>query len=315
MVSPEVASVVMTAEAQPPHYRIESGGLDDETACLMFEAWVQRLSTNRLDLSARSSGGSPGGVDRTATFGDLASEHFVLNISGLDITDVTSVEVSRDEIQSILEDASAKVAARDTGEPVVYPVEMRVPPVDFTSVHFMRILGDQVHIEGNRRLADIAILEFEEGLLADAPPEGLMFAPPSTVQVTIFAPGPVHSDLTQKVAAGISEMVAAVCAFATGRAVEYFPPMFPHPDEDAAASALARRTDPAILTLARDSISLDVFGELPALGDLDAVLRVRGALIAYHAALKQTIPDVAVMLLVTSIEALISPRPEWENRR
>jgi hypothetical protein len=105
-------------------------------------------------------------------------------------------------------------------------------------------------------------------------------------------------------------MVAAICAFAAGRAVDYYVPQFPAPAADA-ATATGRRHDPAIPGLARDFVSLDVFADLPALGDLDAVLRVRGALLAYHAALKQTSPDVAVMLLVTAIEALISPRHEW----
>ena len=305
------------AEALAPQHRIESGGLNDEAARLLFEAWVHRLSTERLALLGQSSGGSASSADRTATFGDHLNEHFVLHMSGLDITDVTSVGVSNDDIQAIIEDASARIAARDTGEPVIYQMEVRLRPVDFMSVHFMRTLGDRIHIEGSRRLADAALLDFEQGLLADAPAEGVLFAPPSKVQVTIFAPGPVPSEFSQRAAAGTAEIVAAICAFATGRPVEYHVPLFPLPtdDKDATAKALARRADPTILTLARDHISLDVFGDLAALGGEDALLRVRGALIAYHAALTQTITDVAVMLFVTSIEALISPRPEWGSRR
>lgn len=219
-------------------------------------------------------------------------------------------------IDGIINDAAARVATHDVDAPVVYATEMTVAAHDMfaDAVHFMRTLGDQVHIEGSRRLSDAVVLDFEQGLLDGAPPEGLLLAPPSKIQVTVFAPGPGHSEWSQSAASGAVEVVAAVCAFATGRPVEYTSLMFPSETEFAAA-ALKRRNDPAILGLARDSISLDIFGELLALGDVDAVLRVRGAMLAYHAALKQASPDVAVMLFVTAIEALISPRPEWGKQK
>jgi hypothetical protein len=61
--------------------------------------------------------------------------------------------VSEDIVQTILEDASARVAAADGAEPLVYGVEMTHTPFDFVSgsLHFARILGDQRHIEGSRR--------------------------------------------------------------------------------------------------------------------------------------------------------------------
>ena len=62
-------------------------------------------------------------------------------------------------------------------------------------------------------------------------------------------------------------------------------------------------------------MSLDIFGDLAALGGMDAMLRVRGALLSYHAALQQASPDVAMMLLVSSLEALIVPRPEWRKEK
>jgi hypothetical protein len=297
-----------------PQHRIEPDGLPDVSARMLFEAWVLKLSEERLGFTQRSSGGSSEG--HTATFGDILNDHFILHGSGLDIERVTSTGVSEDVIQTIIEDSLTRVAAGDMGESVVYQVEMTLKPLDFMSeaIHLMRTLGDQVHIEGSRRLSDAVLLDFEQGLLADAPSEGLLFAPPSKIRATIFVPGPGPSEWSQKNAAGAAEMVAAVCAFATGRAVDYYVPMFPAQAADA-ETAIARRHDLAIPGLARDYISLDVFGDLPALGDVDAVLRVRGAMLAYHAALKQTSPDVAVMLLVTSIEALISPRHEWGKQK
>ena len=198
-------------------------------------------------------------------------------------------------------------------------VEMTYAPFDFVSgsLHFARILGDQRHIEGSRRLSDMVLLDFEEGLLADVRRgEGLLLAPQSKIQVTIFAPGPGPSDWSRKNAEACAEVVAAVCTVASGRPVGYAAVQlqFPAQDDDA-AKALGRTCDPAILGLARDSISVDPWGELHAVGGQDAVVRVRRALLAYHAALTQTSTDVAVMLFVTSIEALISPRQEWRKLR
>jgi hypothetical protein len=105
--------------------------------------------------------------------------------------------------------------------------------------------------------------------------------------------------------------VSAICTLALGRVVsgDGFA-LFPAEPEKA-QEAQALRYDPEILTLARDSISLDIFGDLAARAGADGMLRVRGALLSYQAALEQRSPDVAVMLLVTSIEALIAPRPAW----
>jgi hypothetical protein len=41
------------------------------------------------------------------------------------------------------------------------------------------------------------------------------------------------------------------------------------------------------------------------------MIRVRGALLAYQAAIAQSNADVATMLLVTAVEALIAPRQPW----
>ena len=94
-------------------------------------------------------------------------------------------------------------------------------------------------------------------------------------------------------AAGIAETVAAICAFACGRPVNYPPVGFSFKDAEKISLAQRRQPDSAILGLARDRISLDVFRVLPQLGDLDAGLRVRSALLAYHVALDQAKADVA----------------------
>lgn len=296
-----------------PQVCVNANGLPDDVARRLFDAWVSKLSEQQLGYSQRSSNSDEDGA--FSAFGDLLGEHFELRGAGLTVS-VKVVDVDEEVVLELLDEASNLVAARDTGESVVYQLEITVAGLDFVTdgMHFMRMLGDQRHIEGSRRLADVVLMDFEQGLLADAPPAGLLLAPQCRVQVTVFAQGPGPSDWSQDTANAMIEVTAAICAFATGRSVDYFPMVFPAqpPDADLARQ---RQRDPTIPGLARDSISLDVFGELPMLGHEDAVLRVRGALLAYHAALKQTSPDVAVMLFVTAIEALISPRHEWGKQK
>jgi hypothetical protein len=166
-------------------------------------------------------------------------------------------------------------------------------------------------IDGARRLSDRVLLDFHSELPVD-PTAQQLFAPPAKIDVTVFAPGPTAGDLAQRTAAGVAETVAAISAFALGRVVEGPPVIFPAP-KDKATAALARRHEPAIMGLARDGISLGIFGDFAVLAGLDGMLRMRGALLSYHAALQQASPDVAMMLMVSAIEALIVPRPEWRK--
>lgn len=290
---------------------LQTTAMPDEATLKLFEAWLQWFSEKRLDLTQSGSGGSAGG--RTVTIGSPTDKHFVLRQSGprYDLESVVGLDVRH--VQSVLDLAASRTQLGDIGDGVIFKTEMTVGALDILSspMHFMRMLGDQVHIEGSRRISDVVILDFEERLPADTTGVDALFAPESKIQATIFAPGPCPSDLAREVAAGVTETTAAICAFATGRPVQYQPPMFPVTPQTEVRSAQARRTDQTILGLARDGISLDVFGDLYNRGGPDSALRVRGSLLAYHAALNQSAPDVAVMLLVTCIEALISPRGSW----
>jgi hypothetical protein len=78
---------------------------------MLFEAWVFKLSQERLGFTQRSSGSSSQGP--TATFGDILNDHFVLHGSGLDIERATSAGVSEDAVWAIIEDSLVRVAAGD----------------------------------------------------------------------------------------------------------------------------------------------------------------------------------------------------------
>ena len=284
-----------------------------ELHALLVVQWVQMLAQDRLGTTQAGSGKGPTGT-QTYSFGDPASVHFVLAYAPEDgewsIETVSGV--AHENVEAVLEEAIAQAEAMNTGPDVVYRITVSSAGLTLSSgdlLHFMRLLGDQVRIQGRRRLSDRVILEFIE----EPVPEGqsLLFAPKTQVTVTLFVPGPVAGPLAQRTAGGLAEVVSAICTLALGRVVtENLPTLFPAKPEEAQAAA-ELRYDPEILTLARDGISLDIFGDLGRLAGSDGTLRARGALLSYQAALEQRNSDVALMLLVTSIEALIAPRPAW----
>ena len=128
--------------------------------------------------------------------------------------------------------------------------------------------------------------------------------------MTLFIPGPYKCELSDRVAAGVSDLVAAICALALGTPVKRFPMLSFLRGDDRKLAEESRR-DPQILGLARDSVSLDIIGEFQGIGGLDGFMKVRNSLITYHAALEQSNADVVVMLMVTAIEALVTPNQSW----
>jgi hypothetical protein len=294
---------------------LPAADLPPELVDLLFIAWVQYLSEQRLSLDQAGSGSN---ANRDSTYSFRAStgnSNFTLKRSLSGQWELMSAEgIDESGIEAIVNDAKDKLAAKDFGNEVVYRADLKSPAFAInhaSMMNFARLLGDPVYITGRRRLGGRILLEFIPDPLPEQPMP-LMFAGSTNIKVTIFTPGPTASDLTRRTAAALLETVAAICAFALGRVVELPLMIIPIKDDEAAAAQVLRR-DAAIPTLARESISLDIFEEFAALGDLDCVLRARGALLSYHAALQQANPDVATMLLVSSMEALIVPRPEWRK--
>src|SRR5262249_10896882 len=165
--------------------------------------------------------------------------------------------------------------------------------------HFSRVLGDQVRIAGSRRIGPRVLLEFIEEA-GDIPS---IFAPVVSIKAAIQVSGPIYSALTQRLAPGTRELVAAICALALGRAVKF--PWAVFPAETEMDYSIRFRSDETIPNLARDHVSLDIFNDFQALGGVDGSMRARGSLLSYHAALRQSSPDVAMMLFVSAMEARI----------
>jgi hypothetical protein len=283
---------------------------------LLFTSWVQLFGQQRLSLGQHGSGPTAQG-GYSYNFGVTTEKGFILDRSPDGWWTLKSFQgLAESELEGIVTDAIAHASAGDFGEGAVYETTMQAKGFGMDSItmfNFPRLLGDQMHIDGARRLGNVVLLDFlPKSPLVPAAPQ--LFAPETDIKVTILAPGPVAGDFAHKIAAGVAETVAAICAFALGRPVVMPLMIFPETGHDL-VTAQGRRFDASILGLARDHVSLDVFGEFATLAGLDGVLRVRGSLLSYHAALQQASPDVAMMLMVSSLEALIVPRPEWRKEK
>ncbi|MFD4183992.1 hypothetical protein, partial [Rhodococcus sp. NPDC058514] len=223
------------------------------------------------------------------------------------------------QIDHLVRQSGARVAADDFGGLVWYSTTLEGRPTPPLDAHFMsrilEALGSQTRIDGWRRLGWHVLLNFREELSEGGAPEGgLLFAPKPIVDVHVAVPGPVEGPFTSQIAHRNVELVGAICTFALGRQVDLPPNVFPASDE-AVAELEARREDPAILTLARNEISLDIFNDLPALGDLASVARARGAFLSYDAAVRQEREQVAVILYVVAAECLTNPFQPWKTER
>lgn len=305
------------SEPSLPRFQIPRGNLPDPTvAAELFVQWCTLLARTRLGLQDASSGTEAS--KHTYRFGQSPDKTFTL---ARDIaTDTWALEictgVEETAIASVVSEALARTATQDSGDDIIYQAELVSRSFTLSpgfQLHMMRLLGDQVRISGPRRLSDRILLEFVEELPDNPPP--LLFAPNLRIKVTVFAPGPVNGTLAQRVASGLVETAAAICAFAIGRVVDK-PLLIGFPLLEAeAVRAREMRLDPSIRGLARAGVSLDIFGDLARLGGMDAALRGRAAFITLHEALVQTNPDVATILFVTAIEALIAPTQPWGRDR
>lgn len=285
-----------------------------EISELLFIAWVQFHAFNRFEFSQYGTG-NPAAMKTTYSFGNPTEKNFVLQRSENRKWSLQSSEgIAENDIREIINAAVARLSAEDFGDTIVYQTELEAKAFTISNVsNFMRWLGDQVFINGSRRLGSRVLVDF----LPESPKDPnvpQLFAPRTSVKVTLFVPGPIACGLTNTIASGMAEVVAAICALALGRVVDLPLAVFPANPKDS-EEAHRRRGDPSILGLARDGISLDVFDEFTALGGEDGMMRVRGAFLSYHLALQQANPDVATMLFVSSLEALIVPRAEWRKEK
>jgi hypothetical protein len=176
---------------------------------------------------------------------------------------------------------------------------------------FLTRLGGQVRITGWRRLSGAVLLEFKEAPSEKTDP---FVAPKAEIEVHISVPAPRPGYYASYAAHNILETVAAICAFALGRPVDLPGSIFP--TAQATLDDLAsRHSSESVLTLARKSISLDIFSQVMVDGGLQVFAKERSALITFNAAMSQDSDLVACILYVVTAECIATPNAPWKGTR
>jgi hypothetical protein len=211
------------------------------------------------------------------------------------------------------------VSANDFGGEVWFSFELHEQELNLFAPHsgitaLVLRLGTQKRIIGWRRIGSSVLLEFGEGPSKDGNPDAPLLAPPAIIRVHVAVPGPREGFFAQSVAAGVVELVAAICTFALGRPVNPPPAVFPAKGE-ALAHLREKKRDAAILTLARKGVSLDIISALGIPGGVEWFSRLRAALITFDAAMRQERDSVASILYVVAAESLTLPETKWRDRR
>jgi hypothetical protein len=225
--------------------------------------WIQKLILARFRVVGWGSQGPWLGV-RTHTFGNPPEPHFTMEIDDeakeWHLVSISDLPVP--ELLDILESAITKAEAGDTGDDIVYRFHLGMERIRSTWKHMIdsqRSLEDQVRVSGTYRLGTHAVLEFSEQILSEIE-EHLPLAPPAVITVDLFVPGPADGPVSNPLAAFMAELIAALCAIATGRPI--LPPDSVH-EAGATESEIAkeRRSDPSIPPLQREGVPLDVFSQ------------------------------------------------------
>lgn len=219
-------------------------------------------------------------------------------------------------IDAIAAKALDQVSRGNLGGTVWYSTTLTEPARNFpshsTRSYAMALVADRTVINGWRRLNDVALLEFKDEVFQHQDQGALNEGKRTLINVHVAVPGPCAGDFSNTYAVYCFELVEAICTLALGRQMNLPPHCYPTLDEDV-PTLNSMRYDESILGLARRSISLDVFVELPLLGGLDCARRVNVALKTFSAAMRQERDPVACMLYVIAAEALTTPFTSWKQ--
>jgi hypothetical protein len=284
--------------------------IKDEWQRLLFANWVQALVTQRLGYY---------GTEGTWRFQvDQAGRDVLLDIKPPTFKVAwQSTKQDRQAVDAIIKEAWQRTQALDLGPGAWYRTRF-ISEVSLNSnlgqLHFMRILSEHQRrrLHGPVRFTGDVLLEFEQKDLSPTP----IAIPNFTVDVTLRAPGPGEGPFTARSATDLATLVRAILAYSTAAPLKHQSGglSFPAKEEDV-APARERLADPSVGEITVDGIVLaQRLTELAPHPEL--LRRVQGGLYAYEQALLQEGEYVALVMLVSAIEALGVPNVSgWDQRR
>lgn len=288
------------------------GRLNQRASQYLVIDWIDRLANESgISLGQHSQSGTD------VLLGDPTGEHIRAEL--VDGVDLVTIEASDPDKQtlfnSILEKARQNVrqghfggvawsnASYSTHGSIILPFDGR----------FLHTLGNQVRIEGWRRLGTQILLRFEEQKSTTDKGSHPFTAPQSSIELFVAVPAPLPGLFSSKFASQFVETVGAILTLALGRAVQLPHTVFPveYPEEIENLNRI--REDAAVGTLARKGISLDIISSLKMPGGLEYYQKSQSALLAFDAAVRQEKDNIACILFVVAAEALSRPDTKWRR--
>lgn len=235
------------------------------------------------------------------------------------ITAVASDPAEQERIDGLVRLCGEKVAVGDLGGHVWYATGLTAQPWDIGGLFFgdrlQEVLTIQDRFVGPARLGAHVLLNFREELPEGQVVENNPFVVHRTlIDVHVAVPGPSHGPLSNPIAHRIVDEVAAICTLFLGRPVDLAPGVFPA-REESVAELDQQMTDPAIGTMTRHGVPLDIYNELFERGGQPSYDRARAAFLSYDAAVRQQREQVALILYVVAAECLTNPYQPWKTER
>jgi hypothetical protein len=286
----------------------------DEWQRLLFANWVQSLLTERFGLH-----------------GTQGTWEFLIDQAGRKVTlDIkppafqlkwSSSDEDRPAVEAIIKEARRRTQARDLGPGTWFQTRFTSQvgwSTDVYNLHVTRFMMEhrQRRPSGRFRFTDEILLDFEQGQSNPGP----INPPDFIVNVTLRAPGPGPGPFTTKSAKDLATILRAAIAYWTAAFLEHEPGglVFP-PNQEDVATAQQHLSDPEVTYIAAEGIALGPrifeFAASSGNGDFELFRRTLGGLYAYEQALNQVSEYVAIVMLVSAIEALSIPNTRWEGKR
>jgi hypothetical protein len=289
---------------------------------LLFANWVQNLVGERLG-PVTSWQGSPDSDFWEFKLNDDRAIRVEIKAPSFRVK-VDRSQKDRLAVREIVEEARQNTEALNLGLGVWYKTRFssEVPILSpIGQLHFMRLLSEHPRrrLNGPVRFSNDVLLEFDQ---KDADP-GPIALPNFTVDVTLRAAGPGPGPFTQLASLELATIVRAVLAYSTAAPLvhSYGSMSFPAKPE-AIESAQRHLSNPAVGEIRVDGIVLAprIFDDFSLAarqsGNPELLRRLQGGLYSYEQAMHQESEYLALILLVTAIEALTVPNVHgWEQKR
>ena len=285
-----------------------SFGVVGDSSQELFVDWLGFLCDRDLGGAPRH-GGSPGEY----TIGLADDTNLTVRFKGDSGQVVVEQEPNLHDLVPFVTEAFRRGQAGDYGEGSWFSISFECKPgiADLPPVQFTRSLSEHKRYEGDWALTSDCLLRFEH----EEAPGGFVIYPKFSLSTEFRVPSPWHGPYGKRLATDLGTLVRAVCAFASGSA---FDPMSspPWPLSPERVAEVKQQLASGVALLHVDGLLLG-----PALmgmtqgPDAEAFYRARGSLFAYEQAMLQSSEFVALILLVTAMEALTVPNTEWRRER